>query len=50
VVALITEWLDRTGRIEQRSEKSDLGGTMRLGSQKCPVEPGTLAASVYGTT
>jgi len=49
VVALITEWLDRTGRIEQRTEKSDLGGTMRLGSQKCPVEPGTLAASVYGT-
>jgi CTP synthase len=48
VVALITEWLDRTGRIEQRSEKSDLGGTMRLGSQKCPVEPGTLAASIYG--
>src|SRR6187549_3866090 len=49
VVALITEWLDRTGRIEKRTEKSDLGGTMRLGSQKCPVEPGTLAASVYGT-
>ncbi len=48
VVALITEWLDRTGRIEQRSEKSDLGGTMRLGSQKCPVEPGSLAASIYG--
>ena len=49
VVALITEWLDRTGRIERRTEKSDLGGTMRLGSQKCPVEPGTLAASIYGT-
>jgi CTP synthase len=48
VVALITEWLDRTGRIEKRSEKSDLGGTMRLGAQKCPVEPGTLAASIYG--
>jgi CTP synthase len=48
VVALITEWLDRTGRIEQRSEKSDLGGTMRLGSQKCPVEPDTLASAVYG--
>jgi CTP synthase len=48
VVALITEWLDRTGRIERRSDKSDLGGTMRLGSQKCPVEPGTLAASIYG--
>jgi CTP synthase len=49
VVALITEWLDRTGRIEKRTEKSDLGGTMRLGAQKCPVLPGTLAASIYGT-
>jgi CTP synthase len=48
VVALITEWIDRTGRIEQRSEKSDLGGTMRLGSQKCPVEADTLAFSIYG--
>jgi CTP synthase len=48
VVALITEWLDRTGRIERRTEASDLGGTMRLGSQKCPVEPGTLAQRIYG--
>src|SRR6202171_437504 len=48
VVALITEWLDRTGRIEKRTEKSEFGGTMRLGAQKCPVEPGTLAASIYG--
>jgi CTP synthase len=48
VVALITEWLDRTGRIERRTEKSDLGGTMRLGAQKVPVESGTLASSVYG--
>jgi CTP synthase len=48
VVALITEWLDHTGRIEKRTESSDLGGTMRLGVQKCPVEPGTLAAKIYG--
>ncbi len=48
VVALITEWMDRTGRIERRDEKSDLGGTMRLGSQKCPVERGTLAHRIYG--
>jgi CTP synthase len=48
VVALITEWLDRTGQIEKRNEASDLGGTMRLGSQKCPVEPDTLAFSIYG--
>jgi CTP synthase len=48
VVALITEWLDRTGRIERRNETSDLGGTMRLGAQKCPVQTGTLAFSIYG--
>jgi CTP synthase len=49
VVALITEWLDHTGRIEKRTDKSDLGGTMRLGTQKCPVEAGTLAAKIYGS-
>jgi CTP synthase len=48
VVALITEWMDRTGRIERRDTTSDLGGTMRLGAQKCPVQPGTLAARIYG--
>jgi len=48
VVALITEWLDRTGRVERRSGESELGGTMRLGAQTCPVEPGTLAARIYG--
>jgi CTP synthase len=48
VVGLITEWLDREGQVEKRSESSDLGGTMRLGAQRCPVEPGTLAASIYG--
>ncbi|MCF0253141.1 MAG: CTP synthase [Duodenibacillus sp.] len=48
VVALITEWQDRTGRIEKRSQASDIGGTLRLGSQSVPVAPGTLAASIYG--
>src|SRR5262249_5668650 len=48
VVALITEWLDRTGRVERRSGESDLGGTMRLGAQTCPVESGTLAYRIYG--
>ena len=50
VVALITEWLDREGRIERRDDASDMGGTMRLGAQRCPVEPGTIAHSVYGDT
>ena len=48
IVGLITEWKDATGAIEKRNEKSDLGGTMRLGAQRCPVNPNTLAASIYG--
>jgi CTP synthase len=48
VVGLITEWQAADGRVEKRDEKSDLGGTMRLGAQKCPVVPGTLAARIYG--
>ncbi len=48
VVALITEWLDRDGKIATRSDDSDLGGTMRLGSQRCPVKSGTMAQSIYG--
>ena len=48
VVALITEWLDRTGSVERRTDESDLGGTMRLGAQKVPVSPGTLASEIYG--
>jgi CTP synthase len=48
VVALITEWLDREGRVEKRTNDSDLGGTMRLGSQRCPVKAGTLAHRIYG--
>ena len=48
VVALITEWLDREGRIEKRDAKSNMGGTMRLGVQRCPIKPDTLAARIYG--
>ena len=49
VVALITEWKNRDGKIEQRSDGSDLVGTMRLGSQRCPVKAGTLASRIYGS-
>ena len=48
VVALITEWKDRTGSVQKRDESSDLGGTMRLGRQEVPVEAGTLAHRIYG--
>lgn len=48
VVGLITEWKDQSGALEQRSDSSDLGGTMRLGSQECHLKPGSKAAEAYG--
>jgi CTP synthase len=48
VVALITEWLDREGRVEKRTADSNLGGTMRLGAQRCPIKGGTKAELIYG--
>jgi CTP synthase len=48
VIGLITEWQREDGSIEQRSEDSDLGGTMRLGGYICNLEAGSLAASLYG--
>ena len=47
VIALITEWRDASGNVEQRSEDSDLGGTMRLGGQECQLVEGTLAKEMY---
>ncbi|MFA7281577.1 MAG: CTP synthase [Sterolibacterium sp.] len=49
VVALITEWMDREGKVERRDDQSNLGGTMRLGAQRCPIKTGTLASRIYGT-
>ena len=48
VIALITEWTTTSGDIEQRSERSDMGGTMRLGAQECRLKAGTLARELYG--
>jgi CTP synthase len=48
VIALIHEWHGRDGRLETRSERSDLGGTMRLGGQECALLPGSLARQIYG--
>ena len=48
VIGLITEWADRSGKLEKRDEQSDLGGSMRLGGQVCHLGEGTLARQVYG--
>ncbi|UMS00372.1 glutamine hydrolyzing CTP synthase [Escherichia coli] len=47
VVALITEWRDENGNVEVRSEKSDLGGTMRLGAQQCQLVDDSLVRQLY---
>jgi len=49
LIGLIDEWQDASGNTEKRDENSDLGGTMRLGAQSCPIVPGTLAAGIYGS-
>lgn len=48
VVALITEWKDESGKVEKRSDKSDLGGTMRLGGQLCHLQAGSKVRELYG--
>jgi len=48
VIALITEWQDRDGRVERRDTQSGLGGTMRLGGQECVLEPDSAVRRIYG--
>jgi len=48
VIALITEWINADGSVEQRDEASDLGGTMRLGAQPCRLAKGTISRDLYG--
>jgi CTP synthase len=47
VIGLITEWLNADGKLEKRSEESDLGGTMRLGGQQCQLEAGSKTRQLY---
>jgi len=47
VIALIEEWTDEDGNLQLRNEDSDLGGTMRLGGQKCHLTAGSKVRKVY---
>ncbi|MBE8189372.1 MAG: CTP synthase [Candidatus Thioglobus sp.] len=49
VIALITQWQDEKG-VQKRDENSDLGGSMRLGGQKCDLLKGTNARKIYAKT
>jgi CTP synthase len=48
VIALITEWQDLERGQQVRDEKSDLGGSMRLGAQESKLVPGSRAHLLYG--
>jgi len=47
VIGLVTEWKDASGKIEHRSASSNLGGTMRLGGQKCLIKKSSLSHKLY---
>ena len=49
VIGLITEWIESDGKKVERSEGTDLGGTMRLGAQSSRLTKGSLAAECYGS-
>ena len=49
VIALITEWQNKDGSTEKRSEDSDLGGTMRLGAQTCKLKEGSITRGLYNS-
>lgn len=47
VIGLITEWTAEDGSVEKRDENSDLGGTMRLGGQRCKLVQGSKIYQCY---
>ncbi len=47
VVGLITEWVDKDGKVEQRNKNSDLGGTMRLGAQPAFLNKDSKLSEIY---
>ncbi len=49
VIALLTEWT-KGNAIELRNDKSDLGGTMRLGAYPAVLKTGSHVAQIYGAT
>jgi len=49
IVGLMTEWAKDNTK-EERTDKSNLGGTMRLGSYPARLKEDSHIASIYGTT
>jgi len=47
VIAMITEWTNIDGSLEKREGKVDMGGTMRLGGQRCRLREGSMVREIY---
>ncbi|MEW5746495.1 MAG: CTP synthase [Nitrospirota bacterium] len=48
VIYLMGKWYNfRTGRVEERTKDSQMGGTMRLGAYPCVLKEGTRAFAAY---
>ena len=47
VISLVTEWKDIDGQSQTRHSQSELGGTMRLGNQRCELLTDSLAYRIY---
>lgn len=48
VIYLMERWYNhRTGKIEERTKESQMGGTMRLGAYPCIIKEGTHAFEAY---
>ncbi|VAW95792.1 CTP synthase [hydrothermal vent metagenome] len=47
VIGLITEWTAEDGSVEKRDGNSDMGGTMRLGGQRCKLVTGSKIQACY---
>lgn len=47
VIFLIDEFMDSAGKKQIRTQKSPLGGTMRLGAYECVIKERTLLSEIY---
>ncbi len=47
VVFLIDEFINNAGEKQIRTQKSPLGGTMRLGAYECVIKPKSLLSEIY---
>jgi len=49
IVGLMSEWTKGNEKVT-RDDKTDMGGTMRLGAYPAHLKPGSLVADIYGDT